>query len=398
MPSRTVVCYICGREFGTKSIGIHEPQCLQKWHKENNQLPKNMRRPAPKKPEGLPSLSSGSKSSGIDQWNEAAWQSSQSQLLPCKNCGRTFAPDRLHMHQKSCTPSNPMKPLKKHNPSEENIDEGESRPKTATLDHPKVLKPSKINVSDYPTPRSNRGASTSSHTKLSNVNGKATPRSNTPGSSQSGSRPSTVTLSKRPAPSGGAGSPSTFTPPKTQRRKPQFVVCYICGREFTNASLPIHEPQCLEKWKIENSKLPKELRRPVPKKPVVVPINSGGNYNINEAINAAAYEAAKSNLVPCRNCGRTFATDRIQTHERICMKTGGTPKSAGARRSGTPPATVSSDHSGGSRGGGGNQTGLGRTKAGREPKFVFCYICGRQFTDASLPIHEPQCLKKWEVS
>lgn len=47
----TVVCYICGREFGTKSISIHEPQCLQKWHNENNQLPPKMRRPEPKKPE-----------------------------------------------------------------------------------------------------------------------------------------------------------------------------------------------------------------------------------------------------------------------------------------------------------------------------------------------------------
>ena len=46
----TVICYICGREFGTKSIDIHEPQCLKKWHNENDQLPKNMRRPEPKKP------------------------------------------------------------------------------------------------------------------------------------------------------------------------------------------------------------------------------------------------------------------------------------------------------------------------------------------------------------
>ena len=48
---RTVVCYICGREFGTKSISIHEPQCLQKWHNENDKLPPNMKRPEPKKPE-----------------------------------------------------------------------------------------------------------------------------------------------------------------------------------------------------------------------------------------------------------------------------------------------------------------------------------------------------------
>lgn len=48
---------------------------------------------------------------------------------------------------------------------------------------------------------------------------------------------------------------------------PRTVVCYICGREFGSKSIPIHEPQCLEKWKIENSKLPKGQRRPLPKKP-----------------------------------------------------------------------------------------------------------------------------------
>ncbi len=51
---RTMVCYICGREFGSKSISIHEPQCIKKWHRENDQLPPNMRRPEPRKPEVQP--------------------------------------------------------------------------------------------------------------------------------------------------------------------------------------------------------------------------------------------------------------------------------------------------------------------------------------------------------
>ena len=51
---RTVICYICGREYGTKSIDIHAPQCIEKWHRENDALPKHMRRPTPKKPENMP--------------------------------------------------------------------------------------------------------------------------------------------------------------------------------------------------------------------------------------------------------------------------------------------------------------------------------------------------------
>ncbi|XP_018119712.1 zinc finger protein 474 [Xenopus laevis] len=98
----TVVCYICGREFGTKSISIHEPQCLQKWNLENGKLPKNLRRPEPKKPEVRPIGAKGSYD--LVSLNEAAWQSAQSQLVACDICGRTFLPDRLLVHQRSCKP------------------------------------------------------------------------------------------------------------------------------------------------------------------------------------------------------------------------------------------------------------------------------------------------------
>lgn len=34
-----VICEICGRSFGTRSIKIHMPQCLKKWQFENGKLP-----------------------------------------------------------------------------------------------------------------------------------------------------------------------------------------------------------------------------------------------------------------------------------------------------------------------------------------------------------------------
>uniref|UniRef100_A0A8C3RBW0 C2HC/C3H-type domain-containing protein n=1 Tax=Cyanoderma ruficeps TaxID=181631 RepID=A0A8C3RBW0_9PASS len=95
---RLIVCYICGREFGSHSIAIHEPKCLQKWHIENNGLPKHLRRPEPRKPEIL----SGSGSYTLADENEAAYYSSQAQLVSCGNCGRTFFPDRLPVHERYC--------------------------------------------------------------------------------------------------------------------------------------------------------------------------------------------------------------------------------------------------------------------------------------------------------
>lgn len=40
----------------------------------------------------------------LEAMNAAAYESSKAQLIPCDNCGRTFFPDRLTVHQKSCKP------------------------------------------------------------------------------------------------------------------------------------------------------------------------------------------------------------------------------------------------------------------------------------------------------
>ncbi|CAF0822381.1 unnamed protein product [Rotaria sp. Silwood1] len=117
---------------------------------------------------------------------------------------------------------------------------------------------------------------------------------------------------------GGSGQPPAM---------PKFVLCYVCGRKYGTQSIDIHEPQCLEKWHIENAKLPPNLRRPAPRKPDVH-ISSGGNFSLDE-INDAAYEASKAQLVPCENCGRRFAADRISVHQRSC-KPGRAAKPIGA--------------------------------------------------------------------
>ncbi|XP_020289993.1 zinc finger protein 474-like [Pseudomyrmex gracilis] len=101
---RTVTCYICGRDFGTNSIAIHEPQCLKKWHVENNKLSPSRRRKEPQKPEIVYTQDPQTGNRVVDQaaTAEANWMSHLSQLVPCKHCGRTFNPDRVNIHEKSC--------------------------------------------------------------------------------------------------------------------------------------------------------------------------------------------------------------------------------------------------------------------------------------------------------
>jgi len=48
-----VVCYICGREYGTASIEIHVKSCKKSWEAQEAQKPRRERRPLPPEPESF---------------------------------------------------------------------------------------------------------------------------------------------------------------------------------------------------------------------------------------------------------------------------------------------------------------------------------------------------------
>ena len=50
---RALICYICGREFGTKSLKIHLKTCVQMWEYQEEKKPKKERRPIPQPPPDL---------------------------------------------------------------------------------------------------------------------------------------------------------------------------------------------------------------------------------------------------------------------------------------------------------------------------------------------------------
>ncbi|XP_050738008.1 nucleolar protein dao-5-like isoform X2 [Eriocheir sinensis] len=145
------------------------------------------------------------------------------------------------------------------------------------------------------------------------------------------------------------------------------LVCYICGRDFGTRSIGIHEPQCLEKWKRENERLPKNLQRPVPEKP--------STELTQEEWNQFAWETSQAQLVPCEWCGRTFFPERLEVHQRGCKPPPGAPKK-------TRPDPAASSFN---------------APMNAAKPTVVCYICGREFGTVSIGIHEPQCLKKWRL-
>lgn len=58
------ICYICGRGFGTASIGIHLPKCQEKYLARMSVAPPGERRPLPQMPPGYEAQVLGIRRSG----------------------------------------------------------------------------------------------------------------------------------------------------------------------------------------------------------------------------------------------------------------------------------------------------------------------------------------------
>ena len=86
-----VTCYICGRDFGSRSIGIHLPNCQKKWEAAQEKLPKKERRPLPTAPENFEKVVSGEiKGKELVKLNQQAFDDyNTSALETCTNCGRS---------------------------------------------------------------------------------------------------------------------------------------------------------------------------------------------------------------------------------------------------------------------------------------------------------------------
>jgi len=101
---KSLVCYICGREFGTASLEIHMKSCKKKWEQEEEKKPKAERRPLPQPPKNFDDMIAGKVSQeDMDSYNNDAFKHyNEKSLVPCPNCARTFLPERLDVHMKGC--------------------------------------------------------------------------------------------------------------------------------------------------------------------------------------------------------------------------------------------------------------------------------------------------------
>ena len=115
--------------------------------------------------------------------------------------------------------------------------------------------------------------------------------------------------------------------PKGQR--PRTCKCPLCGTEFAISSWKIHIKSCRNKelksqeymprkyWKDVDGiieKFMKGLEGGLNK----TKIKAKGSYDV-ENLGEEAFQN-NNNLVKCSSCGRSFAYDRLNNHQKICIK------------------------------------------------------------------------------
>ena len=112
---RAISCYICGRAYMLHSFAIHENQCRDLFEKREELKPVKERRRCPDNPFNsnvavLKAAGGGSTRGLIDAMNAAASESYNTGMLTaCNYCGRTFLPEKLAIHNRSCTSDNPAR-------------------------------------------------------------------------------------------------------------------------------------------------------------------------------------------------------------------------------------------------------------------------------------------------
>jgi ribosomal protein L32 len=271
-------CHLCNRQFGTSSLPIHVKACTERWEREHG-------RPAPQPVVDMPSNAKP----GSREWrefNEAAQAKFNSDTLqPCPHCGRTFLPDRLQVHLRSCGQghfANGHKPRSSLAGGEEERQQPSPEGKlglSARQRRDAPPPPSK------PLKRDEDGGG---------GGGAASDRSSSAGRQRSASAGR-----QRVVPGG----------------PPRLPSCHLCGRQFGTSSLAIHVKACREKWEREHP------GQKAPESAVPMPDGLAPGSKEWAAYNAASWEQFQTDtLVPCPHCGRTFLPDRLPVHLRSCGK------------------------------------------------------------------------------
>jgi endogenous inhibitor of DNA gyrase (YacG/DUF329 family) len=99
---------------------------------------------------------------------------------------------------------------------------------------------------------------------------------------------------------------------------PKARICPICGRPTLLPGYAQHVVQCKDLYERREMAKPPKERRPLPAN--VLDFSSSGNGKMGnlDDLNDAAFKSFQQTLVPCKNCGRKFVSEKLLIHNRSC--------------------------------------------------------------------------------
>lgn len=378
-----VICYLCGRQFGSASIGIHRPQCYLKKMIEWERADPATRGAQPVDPEthekkmkdimkesergatagaGGPKMSrAAAEAAATERRNNAEYEAFTQQLAPCPNCGRTFLPDRLVVHLRSCKPgAAAAKPLARRNPSTTAAAAGTASPSATPT------KNTNSSPAARPAPRASpnaaAGAGSMEDQPVKASGAYTLPPGVTEDSAPPGASEGTSARKRRVSfkdESGTAEAEAEAAEGALNRSEGRLSTHALEDAGMEEVSAPDRPPSMGDAADSEDAvppPLPPPARShshsqqqqrhadpaaeaegedegesgdtPVKK----IPLNNVSRFkNVQSRLKMEIQkqkEQQESSLVPCRYCGRTFNPDRVARHEDCCAERGKAPPPA----------------------------------------------------------------------
>eukprot|EP01004_Peranema_trichophorum_P009798 NODE_854_length_2299_cov_48.321691_g728_i0.p1 GENE.NODE_854_length_2299_cov_48.321691_g728_i0~~NODE_854_length_2299_cov_48.321691_g728_i0.p1 ORF type:complete len:685 (-),score=161.29 NODE_854_length_2299_cov_48.321691_g728_i0:203-2257(-) len=417
-----LICNLCGQQFGTASLPIHQPQCYAKKVIEWERADPQHRGPRPRDPSTMQtSIPQNLRDAqAIENFNNQNFEDYNANLAPCPNCGRTFNPDRLAVHMRSCNPGasgRGSKPVA-----------GRQLP-PATYPTPSNSGPSPVtpNTNTRRSPLTNRLPSAMSGESGDFNDGLNARSARRPPTMESGNWEDNAISSEESNNSDLTSRRGTSA--QYGRRapdKPQFTEEHYAPHPEDSPPLARNRHAAKPKPKPAPAPAP-DPREEAPQEEDYedVPPVPTAQYNLEAVGDEAFEELDDENLIPCANCGRKFAAERLAKHQKACsnMKHRKVFNSTAARVKGTemqqfvnpnkkgkePPPSEKPKNDWKQQHEafqeamkqakmvnkvikeGGNLADLPPPPPSANPDYVGCPHCGRRFAPGTAERHIPKC-------
>ncbi|KAK9825103.1 hypothetical protein WJX74_008848 [Apatococcus lobatus] len=332
-PPRLLTCYLCGREFGTSSLGIHVPQCQKKWIDQESQKDPRERRPLPEAPKQLASGGPPKTAQEIAEYNSQANKQFEEKCMNgCPYCNRTFSDEAWVKHQRICSAARPFRPA------------GTGLGKES------------LSVKTEPGAISGTARKKLSSTPIQK------PHVSEPGSAVPAAHIAAASITKPPALK-TAQRPGTAGLEKLEHEAAVInsalssgdLRANIPGATASAASLP---SSAATKTKVKKSVTVEQI-----------PVATVAEPSAPAAAAVAAPALASS------------STAKFEKMLDAAMKAGAGAPGSGAGKIASAPRIPA------------GKAGMGGMSA--KPRGYTCYLCGQQYGSNSLKIHIPQCQEMW---